>query len=280
MMNDRPPALRRQKPWCLGALLCLSCLVLGTGQASALPPVQIDSSPGVLLVQAVKPGEQSGSEQQAQQKQQAPFAKFNDLLEDTQSELDELRRRQRRPQRTFAGLGLQREDGDQPVYEPPDLAPGPEALALRDELRQFEDFTSPVTYPTGGFADPEEGKSSLVIGAAWSIWHAPLFLVEGTWQHGLGFGTADFWIFSFAILGLSVMLTWLVVGSGGSILLAMVAHILINMTGEGLPDDTTVRAIEMVLILIVAAGLFYLLRRMEQRSGAPLQPETASGLTP
>jgi hypothetical protein len=70
--------------------LCLSCLVLGPGQASALPPVQIDSSPGFLLVQALKPGEQSGSEQQAQQKQQAPFAKFNDLLEDTQSELDEL----------------------------------------------------------------------------------------------------------------------------------------------------------------------------------------------
>jgi chromosome segregation ATPase len=63
---------------------------LGAGQASALPPVQIDSSPGFLLVQAVKPGEQSGSEQQAQQKQQAPFAKFNDLLEDTQSELDKV----------------------------------------------------------------------------------------------------------------------------------------------------------------------------------------------
>jgi predicted nucleic acid-binding Zn-ribbon protein len=89
-MNDRFPALRWPKPWCLGALLCLSCLVLGAGQASALPPVQIDSSPGFLLVQAVKPGEQSGSEQQAQQRQQAPFAKFNDLLEDTQSELDEL----------------------------------------------------------------------------------------------------------------------------------------------------------------------------------------------
>jgi hypothetical protein len=52
--------------------------------------VQIDSSPGFLLVQAVKPGGQSGSEQQAQKEQQAPFAKFNDLLEDTQSELDEL----------------------------------------------------------------------------------------------------------------------------------------------------------------------------------------------
>jgi predicted nucleic acid-binding Zn-ribbon protein len=88
-MTDRPSAMRSPQPWYLGALLCLNCLVLG-GQASALPPVQIDSSPGFLLVQAVKPGEQSGSEQQAQQKQQAPFAKFNDLLEDTQSELDEL----------------------------------------------------------------------------------------------------------------------------------------------------------------------------------------------
>ncbi len=89
-MNDRPPALPWPKPWCLCALLCLSCLVLGASQASALPPVQIDPSPGFLLVQAVKPGEQSGSEQQARGKQKAPFAELNNLLEDTQSKLDEL----------------------------------------------------------------------------------------------------------------------------------------------------------------------------------------------
>jgi hypothetical protein len=60
-----------------------------------------------------------------------------------------------------------------------------------------------------------------------------------------------------------VLLTWLVVGSGGSILLAMVAHFLINMTGNFLPDDTTVRVLEMIVIWLVAAVLLYRLQRRE-----------------
>jgi len=90
MMNDRPRALLCPKPWRLGALLCLSCLVLGASHASALPTVRIDPPPGFLVVQAVKPGEQSGSEQQAQKNQKVPFAELNKLLEDMRSKLEAL----------------------------------------------------------------------------------------------------------------------------------------------------------------------------------------------
>lgn len=103
-------------------------------------------------------------------------------------------------------------------------------------------------------------KASLVIGAAWSVWHMPLFLVEGTWQADLGFGGLDFWTFSVAIFGLSVILTWLVAGSGGSVLIAMLAHLLINANGEFFPDDTTIRVLEAVVILVAAAIVFMRLR--------------------
>jgi membrane protease YdiL (CAAX protease family) len=107
-------------------------------------------------------------------------------------------------------------------------------------------------------------KASLIIGLVWSVWHVPLFAIKGTFQHELGLGTVDFFVFSIGVVGLSVLLTWLVVGSGGSILLAMVAHFLINMTGNFLPDDTTVRVLEMIVIWLVAAALLYRLRRWER----------------
>jgi hypothetical protein len=44
----------------------------------------------------------------------------------------------------------------------------------------------------------------------------------------------------------------------------MVAHFLINMTGNFLPDDTTVRVLEMIVIWLVAAALLYRLRRWER----------------
>jgi membrane protease YdiL (CAAX protease family) len=121
---------------------------------------------------------------------------------------------------------------------------------------------------------PAKAKASLVIGLVWSAWHMPLFAVKGTFQHELGLGTVDFFVFSIGVVGLSVLLTWLVVGSGGSILLAMVAHFLINMTGNFLPDDTTIRVLEMIVIWLVAAALLYRLRRREgsrARAGTALR---------
>jgi uncharacterized coiled-coil DUF342 family protein len=89
-MNHRPRALPYAKLSLVGALLCLSCLVLGASQAIALPTGRIDASPGFLLVQAAKPGGQPASEQRARENQQAPLAELNKVLEDTRARLEEL----------------------------------------------------------------------------------------------------------------------------------------------------------------------------------------------
>jgi hypothetical protein len=120
---------------------------------------------------------------------------------------------------------------------------------------------------------PARAKASLVIGVVWSVWHMPLFAIKGTFQHGLGLGTLDFWVFSAGVVGLSVMLTWLVTGSGGSILLALATHLFINLTGEFLPDDTTVRVLEMAVIWLVAVVLLSRLLRWERTcSVSPAAP--------
>jgi membrane protease YdiL (CAAX protease family) len=97
-------------------------------------------------------------------------------------------------------------------------------------------------------------KAALLIGLVWSAWHIPLFAVEGTFQEELGLGTVDFWVFLIGVVGLSFFLTWIVVRTG-SILIAMFTHLAINMNGMLLPDDTTIRALEVAVILLVAAAL-------------------------
>jgi hypothetical protein len=112
---------------------------------------------------------------------------------------------------------------------------------------------------------PAVVRASLVIGFFWSLWHVPLFAVDGTFQEELGLGTLDFWVFSVGVVGLSVFLTWLVVSASGSILLAMFTHLLINLTGQLLPDDTTIRVLEMVVILLVAGVLLSMRRNWGAR---------------
>ena len=84
------PASPRPNRRRLCAFSCLTYLVLGASQASALPRVQVDPSPEFLLVQAAKPGERPDSEQQAQENRQAPFADLNEVLEAIRAELEEL----------------------------------------------------------------------------------------------------------------------------------------------------------------------------------------------
>jgi hypothetical protein len=98
-------------------------------------------------------------------------------------------------------------------------------------------------------------QAALFIGLVWSLWHVPLFAVTGTFQQDeLGLGTLDFWVFCIGVVGLSVFLTW-IVACTGSVLIAMFTHLAINMNGMFLPDDTTIRVLEMVVILLVAASL-------------------------
>jgi len=51
--------------------------------------------------------------------------------------------------------------------------------------------------------------AAILIGIPWALWHLPLFFLEGTYQHALGFGSARFWMFSFFLLPLSVLYAWL-----------------------------------------------------------------------
>jgi uncharacterized protein len=93
--------------------------------------------------------------------------------------------------------------------------------------------------------------AALGIGLLWALWHVPLYFIEGSYQHGLGFLSARFWLTNLVLVQLSVLYVWLANGSGGSILIAILAHAGFNAAGELVPRSTTGDV--MALLAVTAA---------------------------
>lgn len=74
--------------------------------------------------------------------------------------------------------------------------------------------------------------SSLILGVVWTLWHLPLFWIEGSYQHGLGTGTPQFWLYMLDKLPLSILMTWLYNNNRRSTLSAVLFHFMVNFVGE------------------------------------------------
>jgi len=97
--------------------------------------------------------------------------------------------------------------------------------------------------------------SSTVLGAVWALWHVPLFVIPGTWQHAQGFGSPVFWRYVIQILPRTYLYTWVYVRNGRSLASTVVFHSLSNMSGEIL--DVTARADvpRMIIEAVLAVAL-------------------------
>jgi membrane protease YdiL (CAAX protease family) len=102
--------------------------------------------------------------------------------------------------------------------------------------------------------------AAILIGILWALWHLPLFFIEGTYQHALGFGSARFWLFNFFLLLLSVLYVWLSNGSRGSILIAILAHAGTNVAGSLIPQDTLSDFFRIVVTLFAVIVVVWLTR--------------------
>jgi uncharacterized protein len=81
--------------------------------------------------------------------------------------------------------------------------------------------------------------AAIAIGAIWALWHLPLAFIDGTYYHALGFGSVTFWLTLLALVQLGVLYLWLANGSGGSILIAILAHAGFNVAASLAPRSTT-----------------------------------------
>jgi membrane protease YdiL (CAAX protease family) len=98
-------------------------------------------------------------------------------------------------------------------------------------------------------------RASLGVGGLWAVWHLPLFFLAGTYQAGLGVGTAAFWLFGYFVVGYSVLFTWVHVHTGRSILAAVLFHSAINGSGELFVSTLGADLVSAGLLLVVVGAV-------------------------
>ncbi|TVP83660.1 MAG: CPBP family intramembrane metalloprotease [Alkalicoccus sp.] len=121
-----------------------------------------------------------------------------------------------------------------------------------------------------GYAQPAMQRrmsilySSLVISVFWSLWHLPLFFIEGTYQSTIGFQSFGFWMFHAALIAGSVILGWLYNQAGKLGVIAVLYHGFGNLMREVFSFETStpmstfiefsVEAVIAVVILLFSWG--------------------------
>lgn len=97
--------------------------------------------------------------------------------------------------------------------------------------------------------------SSLILGVVWSLWHLPMFFVQGSYQAGLGVGTPAFWLFIIGVVPLSLPFTWIYNNTGRSTLAVILFHSMINFTGELMALTEGADTYFIVLWFVAAIGI-------------------------
>jgi membrane protease YdiL (CAAX protease family) len=97
--------------------------------------------------------------------------------------------------------------------------------------------------------------SSLILGVVWSLWHLPLFFVEGSYQAGLGVGTLAFWLFMVGIVPLNIPFTWIYNNTRRSTLAVILFHSMVNLTGELIALTERADTISIALWFVATIGI-------------------------
>jgi uncharacterized protein len=104
---------------------------------------------------------------------------------------------------------------------------------------------------------------TIVLGVAWGVWHLPLFFMPATWHGQIGFQLTGFWLFIVNSVGLSLIMTWVYLNTGRSILSGMLVHFTSNFTSQltepASPQFQTIR-----VFFVLAIGLVVSLRLNRQ----------------
>ncbi|HYP21118.1 MAG TPA: type II CAAX endopeptidase family protein [Chloroflexia bacterium] len=131
--------------------------------------------------------------------------------------------------------------------------------------------------------------ASLILGVVWALWHLPVFFNPDT-----SYSNLPFFLFLPFIVLMTVLITWLFNSTGGSVLMAMLFHAVINVADElwkVLPENSVAPAhaaeaaaanahyyIMLTIVLGVAAIVLVLVYGATNLSRRPRQVlENASG---
>jgi len=109
--------------------------------------------------------------------------------------------------------------------------------------------------------------SSLILGIIWGGWHLPSYLVSGTsqFQNLQKYGMIELVFFFMAIIGTSILFTWVYNNTKGSLLIMIIFHTFTNFSLALFPQQLQIgalpiaRLVYVILVWIVAIVMLNIL---------------------
>ncbi|MDY9924873.1 MmRce1 family CPBP family CAAX prenyl protease [Methanosarcina sp.] len=99
--------------------------------------------------------------------------------------------------------------------------------------------------------------ASIVFSILWSLWHFPLIFVNHFYQYEIFHENIWYAVnFFVSIIPMGVIISWIYMKNGKSVLAAILIHICINFSQEALQMTQFAKCIETVVVTIVAAIIF------------------------
>lgn len=98
-------------------------------------------------------------------------------------------------------------------------------------------------------------KTTLVLGAAWGVWHLPLYFLNGTGQHDDGLFTQQGLTFFLELFPLSFVMLYVSERLRGGVPAAILVHAAWNLTEELVPPLGWGVWVEFLVLTVVAAAL-------------------------
>jgi membrane protease YdiL (CAAX protease family) len=114
-------------------------------------------------------------------------------------------------------------------------------------------------------------RTAVLLGAAWALWHVPLFFLEGTEQHATGLVTFSGAVFFATFLPLSYVILFACEHLAGGVWAAVLVHAAWNATDALVPPvgdaGIALRAVA-TLTLAVAVAAYWRARRRSSGAGS------------
>ncbi len=127
------------------------------------------------------------------------------------------------------------------------LAAGFEELGWRGYA--FDSLQSRYTY----------FKASIVFSILWSLWHFPLIFVNNSYQYEIIHQSIWFGVnFFISIIPMGVIISWMCIKNGKSVLAAILFHFVINLSQEILAITQITKCIETLVLIVVVAVIIVL----------------------
>lgn len=125
-------------------------------------------------------------------------------------------------------------------------------------------------------------KESVIFGIVWSLWHLPLFWIEGTYHFGLReLGAAYVLNFLISVVPLGFLTTWVYLKNNRSMLACVIFHLFVNTMQEKLAMTPQTKCVETGVIFLAAAlvvlanrEMFFETRHVGNLLGSEKAPQT------